>query len=226
MRERLTYEPSGLRWDPDKPSVPINPAGRTGMCERGRLAKWGPNHAADPIVTRYEPNTGALQLVVIKRSDTGSWALPGGMVDPGEAVSTTVRREFEEEAGELKDPQQKARFTSLADELFRAGEVVFQGYVDDPRNTDNAWMETCAIHFHCSDELGKLLALEAGDDDTSVKWIPISPDLKLYANHKDWIDVVAKTMWRRRLLARVRQPSVLIPIAIAFGAAFFFSRRA
>ena len=29
-----------------------NPAGRTGMCGRGLLGKWGPNHAADPIVTR------------------------------------------------------------------------------------------------------------------------------------------------------------------------------
>lgn len=26
--------------------------GRTGMIGRGLLGKWGPNHAADPIVTR------------------------------------------------------------------------------------------------------------------------------------------------------------------------------
>lgn len=25
---------------------------------------------------------------------------------------------------------------------------VFKGYVDDPRNTDNAWMETVAVNFH------------------------------------------------------------------------------
>lgn len=33
---------------------------------------------------------------------------------------------------------------------------VYRGYVDDPRNTDNAWMETVAINFH--DELGTGLA--------------------------------------------------------------------
>ena len=33
--------------------VPRNPRGRTGMIGRGLLGKWGPNHAADPIVTRY-----------------------------------------------------------------------------------------------------------------------------------------------------------------------------
>lgn len=39
-----------------------------------------------------------LQLVTIKRRDTGEWALPGGMVDPGEKVAATAVREFREEA--------------------------------------------------------------------------------------------------------------------------------
>ena len=29
---------------------------------------------------------------------------------------------------------------------------VYRGYVDDPRNTDNSWMETTAYNFH--DESG------------------------------------------------------------------------
>ena len=33
---------------------PRNPIGRTGITGRGQLGKWGPNHAADPIVTRYD----------------------------------------------------------------------------------------------------------------------------------------------------------------------------
>lgn len=32
--------------------VPLNIRGRTGMIGRGLLGRWGPNHAADPIVTR------------------------------------------------------------------------------------------------------------------------------------------------------------------------------
>ena len=28
---------------------------------------------------------------------------------------------------------------------------VYRGYVDDPRNTDNSWMETIACHFHDED---------------------------------------------------------------------------
>ena len=40
---------------------------------------------------------------------------------------------------------------------------VYRGYVDDPRNTDNSWMETVAVNFH--DETGELvgkLQLQAG----------------------------------------------------------------
>ena len=33
--------------------------------------------------------------------------------------------------------------------LFDSGKEVYRGYVDDPRNTDNAWTETTAFHFHC-----------------------------------------------------------------------------
>ena len=34
---------------------------------------------------------------------------------------------------------------------------IYRGYVDDPRNTDNAWMETVAVNFH--DESGTGLGL-------------------------------------------------------------------
>ena len=32
--------------------IPQNPRGRTGIKGRGLLGRWGPNHAADPIVTK------------------------------------------------------------------------------------------------------------------------------------------------------------------------------
>lgn len=37
-------------------------------------------------------------MVAIERHDNKMWAIPGGMVDPGELVSTTLKREFMEEA--------------------------------------------------------------------------------------------------------------------------------
>ena len=167
---------------------PRNPAGRTGMIGRGLLGKWGPNYAADPIVTRFDPTTSKLQMVAIQRVDTEDWAIPGGMVDAGEHVSVTLRREFYEEAQNLEG-EQAEHIKEKLDALFKKGERVFVGYVDDPRNTDNAWMETSAYHFHIDDaELAEKLTLAAGDDAKHVRWLDVDdavPEFKaLYASHR------------------------------------------
>lgn len=39
------------------------------------------------------------RIVLIRRSDNGRWSLPGGMVDWGEDIPNTVRRELQEETG-------------------------------------------------------------------------------------------------------------------------------
>ena len=69
------------------PFFDSNPVGRTGMEGRGLLGRWGPNHAADPIVTRWKRDgvgkvervsgKPRLEFVAIKRRDTGDWAIPG-----------------------------------------------------------------------------------------------------------------------------------------------------
>ena len=64
---------------------------------------------------------------------------------------------------------QKARLHALLDSAFTAGTELYRGYVDDPRNTDNAWMETVAMNFH--DDAGTGLGafkLHAGDDAGAV----------------------------------------------------------
>jgi len=171
---------------------PLNPVGRTGMTGRGLLGRWGPNHAADPIVTRFLE--GKLQFIAIKRKDGGGWAIPGGMVEAGETVSLTLKREFGEEAMDLnsKSKEEADKIMAKIDEMFAHGIEIFKGYVDDPRNTDNAWMETVAMNFHVDDSIAAEIKLEAGDDAGAVCWMDIVPDLKLYASHKSIIEEAAK----------------------------------
>ena len=67
--------------------LPLNPQGRTGLYGRGVLGRWGPNHAGDPVVTRWckdekgevETDGGkrVLEFVAIQREDNMEWAIPG-----------------------------------------------------------------------------------------------------------------------------------------------------
>lgn len=172
---------------PGHPVVPLNPRGRTGIEGRGLLGKWGANFAADPLVTRTNPQTGELELLAIRRKDSGKWAIPGGMVDEGEAVSQTLAREFLEETGVR---------LNLDDAT-----LIYQGYVDDPRNTDNAWMETTVKHLHLSPELAARMEPHAGDDAAAVRWMPIT-DANLeamYASHGEFVREAAARFEREGL---------------------------
>jgi ADP-ribose pyrophosphatase len=129
LKQRKSYEaPISF----DAAGMPRNPRGRTGLCGRGLLGQWGPNHAADPIVTRYNPQTGKLQLVAMRREDTGQFAVPGGMSkNPGDMWNDRMRSEFETEVAQDKDdePLQKQHMKMLLDDLFQGKDssVVYRG---------------------------------------------------------------------------------------------------
>ena len=177
-------------------AYPLNPRGRTGMCGRGVLGRWGANHAADPIVTRWDPSypDGArLQVAAVLRKDLdGVWALPGGIVEAGEPLAVTMLRDFREEAGAFGGAERE-RMEKLVRLLFSDGSVIYRGYVDDPRNTDHAWIETTAVHYHCSRDLAARLRLRPADDSSGVAWLDVDAarEPRMGAMHPAHRDLVA-----------------------------------
>ncbi|XP_054278228.1 ADP-ribose pyrophosphatase, mitochondrial-like [Macrosteles quadrilineatus] len=180
-------------------NYPINPIGRTGLAGRGVLGRWGPNHASDTVVTRWKrdgenllihnPTSGKpiLQMIAIQKR-SGEWGLPGGMVNPGENVPAAGKREFFEEVLAYEFKSNDSLKIELLDKLFKKGEEIYKGYVDDPRNTDNAWVETIALHYH--DASGKLLdslTLRAGDDACNVSWMDVDRNIQLYSAHQKFV---------------------------------------
>ena len=129
LAQRKTYEaPISF----DAAGMPLNPRGRTGVGGRGLLGRWGPNHAADLIVTRYHPQTGTLQLVALRREDTGQFAVPGGMSKiVGDKWNDKVRSTFRMEVLELDgdDLVQQQYMSLLLDDLFQGEDnsVVYRG---------------------------------------------------------------------------------------------------
>eukprot|EP00054_Salpingoeca_dolichothecata_P012515 m.69394 g.69394 ORF g.69394 m.69394 type:complete len:1427 (-) comp19982_c0_seq1:42-4322(-) len=186
---------------------PLNPRGRTGMTGRGSLGKWGVNHAADPIVTRWKRNPQGgiferdgrrvLEFVAIqRRTGDHEWAIPGGFVDDGETVSVTLKKEFREEAlNSIDTSGTDQNVDHLLDTLFANGDEIATSYSNDPRNTDNAWIETTATLFHDEDGLGVgRFKLEAGDDAQNARWRMVHRHMKLFASHTAFLKAVAQRL--------------------------------
>ncbi len=172
----------------DNKNIPLNPCGRTGIVGQGLLGKWGENWAADPIITRYDPKTGKLLILLIKRSDNLQWAIPGGMVDPHETkLSHTAARELKEETG-LDISMDKAV-------------AIYEGLVDDSRNTDNSWMMTKVYHLHLNNKLSRRIEtkkLEAADatEIKKIEWVAYDDQRlqNLFASHSHFIELVIKSI--------------------------------
>ena len=166
-----------------------NPKGKTGLVGRGELGKYGPNWAADNIITRRNTKTGKIEVLLCQKklpTPDGGYelqaAFPAGMVEDGDKTTVeTLKRELIEEA---------AAASEHIDQLFNGPmQVVHKGHVDDWRNTDHAWIETTAVHMHASDVVGNSIRLETKDQNEIHKsqWYDIDTVHTMYASHHSWL---------------------------------------
>jgi ADP-ribose pyrophosphatase len=157
--------------DTDAVGRPLNPGGRTGIQGRGLLGRWGPNPAVDPVVSRLNPISERLEIVLVKRADTGEWGLPGTMLYPGEPADRGARRALEAKAG--------------LQVALDAGCLMGWTGVDDYRNTDHAWIESAAMLRHLSRPPQNGYSLRPGSAVQDAAWVPVTRQVvdSLYANH-------------------------------------------
>lgn len=139
---------------------------------KGAYWQWGPNRTADALVVHGD------RLLLVRRHDTGLWAVPGGFCDD-EPASTTALRELHEETGlELTHGTYHAR-------------ILYNGPVADPRLTAHAWPETTAI-LHAIEPTDIPPAVAAGDDAAEAVWVPFA-DLthyRMFGSHR-WLAQLA-----------------------------------
>ncbi|XP_075363846.1 transient receptor potential cation channel subfamily M member 2 isoform X4 [Mycteria americana] len=174
--------------------LPLNPMGRTGLQGRGRLHCFGPNHALHPIVTRWRRNLDGsiirkslkkmLEVLVAQYPLSDVWALPGGSLEPGETLPLKLKWILRRE------------FWPQFQNLLKQGTEIHKGYLDDPRNTDNAWVETVAISVHFNNqndvEMKRLNSfLQGCDPELCIRWQVLDKRIPLHANHKELLHKVS-----------------------------------
>ena len=168
---------------------PLNPKGRVGIQGRGMLGKWGPNYAADPVVTRCNPVTNDLEVVLIKREDTQEWGLPGAIIVGDETYVDTANRALKQKTHMDLD--------------FRRADVLSQMYIEDFRNTDNAWMESTALHLHLTPQQLKHVRIEEGFRVKDAAWVILTTEVinHLFANHSDILKKALNNLVKRAELS-------------------------
>ena len=197
----ITLKDANIEFMHGKPITPI----KTGIKGRGLLGKFGPNHAADPIVTRVNPLTNQVEFIAAKRLDTNQYCIPGGMVDPGEPVSATLKREFEEEVASECDEE-------VLQKVFANGNLLYAGPTyNDPRTTDNAWIETYVMHYHIPDALAKQIKLSPQlSENSKVKWVRCDHP-NLYGDHAKYVK-----MAEYNIVVKNKKIIVLFSLIITF----------
>ncbi|MBL9025178.1 MAG: NUDIX hydrolase [Myxococcales bacterium] len=106
------------------------------------------------------------RVVLIRRGDTGTWALPGGTVEWGETLVSTFHRELLEEAG-----IERATMGTLVgvysrpdrDPRFHAVTVVVRAKVDAPSRPPLNGLEIREVKAFGAGELPADLAMGMGD---------------------------------------------------------------
>ncbi|CAF0831896.1 unnamed protein product [Rotaria sp. Silwood1] len=153
--------------------IPLCPMGRTGVRGRGALIRWGPNKSIMGIITRWKRHRGQfaivdgqriLEALVFKDKLTNDWKLPGGKILGVESPYGAVCRSFNKLAFQDNDSEhsltlQERDMIEHFESFARSSEgtdrpngfeshMVYRGYIDDVRNTDNAWVEAEIWNFH------------------------------------------------------------------------------
>jgi len=104
--------------------------------------------------------------LLIRRGDTGEWALPGGTAEWGETLRETIVRELEEEAGVVKC--EVGRLVGVwsrpdRDPRFHAVTVVVECRVGEPVKPPVNPVEITEVKLFRTDELPRELAMGMQD---------------------------------------------------------------
>jgi hypothetical protein len=121
----------------------------------------------DPNESRFE---AAKECIMVK-----GFGVTKRSIESGRATLDNIT-----ESDEVAEREHYAKVKAYVDDIWQTVEdhpIQYQGYVDDPRNTDNSWSETCAFHIHLDKPppselgfMGKFTLLPDPQQATTQQW--------------------------------------------------------
>lgn len=139
----------------------------------GSYWNHGPNYASDAVaISRL-----GKKILLIKRGDTGSWALPGGFRDGNDEDPIIAARR------ELKEETRLGRIVRVISKPV----LLYAGIVADKRTTAVSWANTHAVLFR---PLLPWLHAKGSDDAVEAKWFRLDelPD-DFFGSHSVLVDL-------------------------------------
>ncbi len=104
--------------------------------------------------------------LLIRRADTGTWALPGGTLEWGETLQKTFKRELEEETGVTVASLERVTGVYSRPERdlrFHAVTVVVRARIEPPSKAPTNPLEILEARLFREDELPTELAMQMDD---------------------------------------------------------------
>ncbi|XP_040913185.1 transient receptor potential cation channel subfamily M member 2 [Toxotes jaculatrix] len=160
-----------------------NPGGRTGIRGRGALSQLGPNLTLDLVVTRWrDSERSVLEFLAVWDESQGTLALPGGPVESTDHLPVTLKRTMG-----------KTLYGKISAKVSE-GTKVFEGYVDDCRNTDNAWVETTVQNIHLDRTSQVMVDINnmVVKSNNALQWQEVSSKTGISSNQRDSLRQVAE----------------------------------
>ena len=132
------------------------------------------------VVLRPSPN-GEPELLLTRRTDSGQWALPSGIVEPDEQPAATIERELWEETRIIAHAERLALVTVDPDQSYPNGDVcqfismTFRcryvsgdAAVGDEESTEVAWFGVEALPLELDERQRRRIASGLSDQEACV----------------------------------------------------------
>ena len=133
---------------------PSTPTGRTGKTGRN-LGKWGETQPPTPSSSRHQPTSASFSSAAATPANGPS------------------RRQGRPRRNRPRRSRPRTGRGNRCGPVRDEPRILWRGYVNDPRNTDHAWITTTVALYRVTE----MVPTVAGDDATDARWWPWTGDV-------------------------------------------------